>query len=155
MVNNVSSKPGLSLKGRALKLLAFREHTRPELEKKLNPHATSAGELALVLDQLESKGFINDTRVVGSVVHRLSNKLGTSRIVNELQQKGVAPALVSQAAAELKETELLRARAVWQKKFGTLPTTPQEKARQWRFMLARGFDAQTLGHLMRGPHDDE
>ena len=45
--------PGLagpSLKGRALKLLGAREHSRAELERKLAAHETTPGELARVLE---------------------------------------------------------------------------------------------------------
>ena len=54
----------LSLKGRALRLLSQREHARAELVRKLSPHETTEGELAQVLDELQAKGFINETRVV-------------------------------------------------------------------------------------------
>ena len=60
----------LSLKGRALRHLAAREHTRVELERKLASHADSADELARVLDELQAKGFISEQRVVDSVLHR-------------------------------------------------------------------------------------
>ena len=45
-----------SLKGRALRLLAGREHSRAELERKLKPHETEPGELARALDELQAKG---------------------------------------------------------------------------------------------------
>ena len=43
----------LSLKGRALRLLAGREHSRAELERKLAAHETEPGELARALDELQ------------------------------------------------------------------------------------------------------
>jgi len=39
-----------SLKGRALRLLSQREHSRKELEQKLKPHEETPGELAEALD---------------------------------------------------------------------------------------------------------
>ena len=62
------SVPQLSLKGRALRLLSGREHSRLELERRLISHEESPGELAAILDDLQAKGFISEQRVVESVV---------------------------------------------------------------------------------------
>ena len=80
----------LSLKGRALRLLSQREHSRLELERKLAPHEELPGDLARALDDLQAKGFIDEVRVVESVVHRRSAKLGAGRIKQELQAKGLS-----------------------------------------------------------------
>ena len=66
----------LSLKGRALRLLSGREHSRQELERKLASHEAEPGEMQRALDELQAKGFIDEQRVVDSVVHRRSGRLG-------------------------------------------------------------------------------
>jgi regulatory protein len=133
--------------------LANREHSRSELERKLGPHEESPGQLAKVLDELLAKDFINHERVVASVVYRRSAKVGVRRVAQELQQKGIAPAEMQEAMAELKSSEMERARAVWLKKFGVAATTPQEKARQLRFMASRGFGAEVLYKLIDSPDE--
>ncbi len=87
----------LSLTGRALRLLSSREHSRAELERKLKQHEEEPGALAKVLDTLAAKDFINEGRVVESVLHRRSAKLGTQRIKQELQAKGLEPDAVAEA----------------------------------------------------------
>ena len=52
-----------SLKGRALRLLSGREHSRLELERKLAPFEEEPGSLAAALDELQAKGFISEQRV--------------------------------------------------------------------------------------------
>ena len=52
----------LSLKGRALRLLTGREHSRAELERKLAVHEEEPGQLAKVLDELQAKDFISESR---------------------------------------------------------------------------------------------
>ena len=69
-------RPQLSLKGRALRLLSGREHSRSELERKLAPHEEEPGQLRRILDELQAKGFIDHQRVADSVLHRRSAKLG-------------------------------------------------------------------------------
>ena len=140
------NKPGFqpSLKGRALRLLSQREHSRTELERKLAQHEEVPGELAKALDELQARDFINDGRAVDSVVNRRSGKLGSARIKQELAAKGLSGEAVAEAMANLKDSELSRAQEVWRKKFGTAPQEPQEKAKQMRFLLSRGFPSEVV-----------
>ena len=147
----------LSLKGRALRLLAGREQSRAELARKLKSHEESPGQLALVLDELEAKDFISQTRVVESVINRRQAKLGTSRIKAELMGKGLDASAVAEAVADLKTTELERARAVWHKKFASktdAPTDTAAKGKQMRFLAARGFSADAIRRVVAGHEDD-
>ncbi|WP_295503906.1 recombination regulator RecX [Limnohabitans sp. Rim8] len=139
-----------SLKGRALRLLSQREHSRAELERKLAPHEEVPGELAKALDDLQARDFINDGRAVDSVVNRRSGKLGSARIQQELAQKGLSGEAVAEVLEVLKETELARAQAVWRKKFDAPPQDPQERAKQMRFLLTRGFNAEVVRRVVKG-----
>ena len=140
-----------SLKGRALRLLSQREHSRFELEKKLAPHADSADELAAILDDLTGKGFISEARVVSSVVRRRSERLGAMRIRQELQAKGIAPEAIAAAVSNLQHSELARAHDIWLRKFdGATPTDAKERARQMRFLLTRGFGGETVRKVVSG-----
>ena len=152
-----SSLNQLSLKGRALRLLSGREHSRAELEKRLAEHESAPGELAAMLDELQAKGFISEQRVVESVIHRKAGKLGAARIRQELNAKGLDREMVAEAVAGLQASELARARALWQGKFGTggeaTTTDPKAKARQMRFLAARGFGGETIRRVMQAPAD--
>lgn len=139
-----------SLKARALRLLAQREHSRLELERKLREHETNPGELATALDALQAKGFISDERVADSVLHRRAGKLGTQRVRAELQAKGLDDTVVREAVEQLRGTELARASAVWHKKFGHPPADAQERAKQMRFLAARGFAADVVRRVVQG-----
>ncbi len=140
-----------SLKGRALRLLSGREHSRSELERKLKPFEEEPGTLARALDELQAKGFINEQRVIESVVHRRATKLGTARIKQELQGKGLDPEAVTEALAGLQATERERALEVWQKKFGAPPADAQAAAKQMRFLASRGFSADVIRRVVKAP----
>lgn len=144
----------LSLKGRALRLLSQREHSRPEIERKLAQHETEPGELARALDELEQKGFISEQRVLESVLHRRAAKLGNARLRQELQAKGLAPDMLSEALAGLQATEESRAREVWRRKFTQPASDPRERARQARFLLSRGFDGEVVRRVLKGGSED-
>lgn len=142
-----------SLKGRALRLLSGREHSRAELQRKLAQHESEPGELARALDELEAKGFINEQRVVESVLHRRAPRLGAARVRQELQAKGLDPQAVADAVASLQGTEAARAREVWRKKFGAPPKDVNDRARQMRFLLTRGFSSEVVQRLVKGGTD--
>jgi regulatory protein len=145
----------LSLKGRALRYLAAREHSRQELERKLAEFEEEPGQVAAVLDDLQAKGFISAQRVAESVIHRRSAKVGSARIRQELQAKGLDVDTVANAMASLKATELVRATEVWRKKFGEPPADAAERGRQMRFLAARGFDAEMVRKVVAGAGDDD
>ena len=137
-----------SLKGRALRLLSTREHSRLELERKLRGFETEPGMLAQALDELQAKGFISEQRVAESVLHRRAGKLGAARLRQELQDKGLAPELVAQALDGLRGSEFERAQAVWRKKFGAAPVSPAERAKQARFLMTRGFAGEVVRRVL-------
>lgn len=139
-----------SLKGRALRLLSQREHSRAELMRKLAAYEEEPGTLAQALDELESRGFISEARVVQSVLHQRAGRLGGARIRQELQAKGIDAEAVAEAVRGLQDSELARAQAVWRRRFGELPTEPRERARQTRFLLTRGFSGETVQRVLRG-----
>ncbi len=139
----------LSLKGRALRLLAGREHSRAELVRKLAVHEEESGQLASILDDLEAKGFISQARVIESVIHRRAARFGAARIQQELAGKGLEAQAVAEAVARLKGSEFERAREVWSRKFGgQAPQDPKERARQARFLMARGFSGELVRRVL-------
>jgi regulatory protein len=147
-------RPGPSLKGRALAYLSRREYSRAELSRKLMPFTDDADALEALLDSLVREGWLSDARFAESIIHRRAARLGDTRIVGELKRHAVGDTLIEEVSAQLRETELARARAVWQKKYGTLPETPAERARQARFLAARGFSMAIIGKILKGIEDD-
>ena len=143
-----------SVKARAVSLLAQREYSRQELTDKLTAAQASPEEVEQALAQLEAKGLVDDARVVETLVNRRSGKLGASRLRQELQAKGVSAEMVAETMAGLKGTELARAQAVWQKKFGQLAATSAERNKQARFLASRGFSGDVVRQVVAGLSDD-
>ena len=143
-----------SVKARAVSLLAQREYSRQELTDKLTAAQGSPEEVEQALAQLEAKGLVDDARVVETLVNRRSGKLGATRLRQELQAKGVSAELVAETMAGLKGTELARAQAVWQKKFGQLAATSAERNKQARFLASRGFSGDVVRQVVAGLSDD-
>ncbi|SFD86748.1 recombination regulator RecX [Nitrosomonas sp. Nm166] len=138
------------LEMRALRYLAQREYSRLELEQKLFTHACLSPPEALsdVLDKLEQKGFLSADRVVEQVIRTRRPRFGSQRIVYELKEKGIDEQLIHEALPALKETELEVAFKIWQKKFGQPPSTREERGKQMRFMMSRGFSMEIIQQVL-------
>jgi len=149
-----SQRPARSLKGRALGYLSRREYSRSELSRKLAPYAEEGESIETLLDSLESEGWLSNSRFAESLLHRRASRMGAGRIVNELKRHAVGQELVEEVSAQLRETELSRAQAVWRKKFGQLPETPQDRAKQARFLATRGFSQGIIGKILKGIDED-
>jgi regulatory protein len=142
------------LKGRALRLLSQREHSRAELERKLKKYEEEPGTLAQALDELAAKDFISEARVVQSVLHQRAARLGAARVRQELLHKGIAPEAVAEAVAGLQGSEFDRALEVWKRRFGVPPQDATERARQVRFLMARGFAGAVVAKVLRHDPDE-
>lgn len=157
----------LSLKARAVALLAQREQSRQELRRKLlriaatpPSHDGSHGErgegasrdvadqVDALLDELEIQGLLSAERFVASRIRTREARFGTERIQRELAQHGLA--LPAEQRLMLRDTELDRAREVWQRKFGAPAGDAPGRARQARFLTGRGFSADVVRQLVLG-----
>jgi len=107
-----------------------------------------------LLDQLEREGWLSDTRFTDSVVHRKAMRFGTSRIVGELKQHAIDADRLVEVRDTLRETEATRAKAVWQRKFGSLPDSPQARAKQARFLASRGFSIDVIRRLLNASDEE-
>jgi regulatory protein len=146
--------PPLSLRARALKALARREHTRQELQAKLQPFAEDPDELEPLLDNLEKRGWLSEARFVEQLTTVRRRRFGAARILHELREKGVSDTALAAAQSLLKDGEVDAARAVWKKKFGSLPTTLEERAKQSRFLASRGFAAEVVHAVLKKSCED-
>ena len=144
----------LSVKGRALRLLASREYSRLELERKLAAREPDPGQVKQALDELQARGFLDEQRVVESIVHRRAGRVGAGRIRQEMQAKGIDAERVAVAVASLNATEFERAREVWRRKFGVLPEDAAQRAKQARFLAARGFSGEVVRRVLNTPDDE-
>lgn len=139
----------MSLRVRALRLLAAREHSRLELQRKLASHAEDPDELEDLLDELAGRGWLSEQRVVEQVIQSRRPRFGSRRIRQELLDKGIAEDVVDATLQQLKEGDLHAAGTVWRKKFGAVPRSAAERARQIRFMQGRGFALDTILKVLK------
>ncbi len=154
-----SSKQSPSLKARALRLLSRREYSRKELASKLLQLVRRDEEeltvdieeqIEAVLNDFEARAWLSDERFAQALVRRRSERYGVRRVADELERAGIETGLISQLTGELKESEYDRAKALWTRKFGQIPTEQKERARQYRFLISKGFSPELVAKVIGG-----
>jgi len=135
-----------------LRLLARREYSRCELARKLGSKSFGDGEVTAALDQLEASGYLSDLRFAEMVVRtRVGGGFGPLRIRFELREKGVPEHLVEQALTEAAPDWPELARQARGRHFGAAePVELKDKARQARYLHARGFTSQQVSVALNG-----
>lgn len=141
-----------SLKAEALRHLARREHSRAELRQKLAGSADSAEQLEALLDDLEARRLLSDSRFANQRVMSRAGRLGNARLSQELRQRGVADDDISEALSGCDD-EAQRCQQVWAKKFGQAPASREDFAKQQRFLLYRGFSASSIRQVLSAARD--
>ena len=139
------------LRQRAIKLLARREHSRAELARKLSSLGTQE-EIDAVLADLAQSGLLSDARAASAYVRSHAARFGTARLRQTLRQKGIDSEVIDAQLGELDvPDELVRARAVWAKKFSRAPLDAKDWAQQARFLQSRGFASDVIRKLLKEP----
>jgi regulatory protein len=139
----------------ALDLLARREHSRRELERKLGARGFPEELIATTLDALEQSGELAAARFTESFIRsRAARGQGPARIRAELAARGIDR---EQAAELLRAADIdwaALASSVLDKRFDAVrPADFIERARQARFLEYRGFDSAQISSAL-GSGDD-
>lgn len=147
-------KRAISLRERALAMLARREHTRAEMMRKLAPHSESPEQIEQLLAALVARGWLCEARFAESRADTLARKFGSRKIEHDLRSRGVSAEVVEQTVGRALAQELENCRAAWQRKFGVLPQSAAERGRQMRFLAGRGFSAEAVRQVLKAGDAD-
>ncbi|MDA1108104.1 MAG: regulatory protein RecX [Proteobacteria bacterium] len=139
----------------ALDLLARREHSAHELRRKLLDKGHPPAEVAMVVSDLVRDKLLSDERFTEMYLHvRINKGYGPLYIEAALRERGVSKALIAQFVDNNDAAWHKRATEVHHKRFGcTLPASFAERARQSRFLGARGFTGTQISAALK--NDDQ
>ena len=138
----------LTLRARALGYLSRREHSRKELQTKLQRHAVEGDDIKALLDSLEQSKLLSDARYTEARTHAMKYRYGSRRLEHELRSRGIDDTLVAQALKGASVDELARAKAIWARRFDALPADSLERAKQMRFLAGRGFSFEIIRKVL-------
>src|SRR6476661_10983825 len=126
----VSSQP--SLRARAMRLLARREHSRIELGRKLSNVAAEGDDVEVLLDELAQKGWLSDARYAEQTVRAKARRFGPLKVAHDLRAKGVADEAIAAAFRVAGDDGAADIERVWRTRFSATPNNDRERARQVR-----------------------
>ncbi|GAB4290635.1 MAG: recombination regulator RecX [Thiohalomonadaceae bacterium] len=137
---------------RAIALLAQREHSARELERKLCDKGFPFERVAECIARLQQERLQSDARYAESYVRMRAGKgYGPLRIRAELAERGVADAFMAPPLEEMDGQWSELAEQARRKRFGNkLPKDFQERARQARFLQYRGFATEHFRNVFSG-----
>jgi len=132
-------------------LLSRREYSTYELTKKAQEKGFEIQEITESLQELQSKDYQSDTRLVESMIASYQGKYGKSVIKRKCREKGINGDLfeeVWQSQAEGEETgELddLKAKVMRKYKINEFVSIePKTKAKLWNYLQYRGFNPSNV-----------
>lgn len=134
----------VNLRAKAVAFLARREHSRAELYAKLLRFSSDQGAIDSLLEALARENLLSDRRAAESMVRVRSARHGAVKVAGELRSKGIPEEIAQGLLRELAGTEEERARALWQRKFGGSAADATGRAKQMRFLQARGFSNSVI-----------
>ena len=152
----MAERPKPTAKALAIRWLARRDLSRAELAQRLVRRGVEHGEAERALDDLAALGYLSDARYANAVVAQRKGRYGKRAIAHVLRERGVGAQDAATALAQLAGSdEGDEAFALWQRRFGEPPRDDRDKARQVRFLQARGYPlAVALAVLRRAGVND-
>ncbi len=144
-----------TLRRSAMDLLARREHSRVELQDKLNrKYAEHSALIPEVLAQLEEDNLLSDDRFTEAYVRYRQNRgFGPLLIAQELRNKGVSQVQIqAHLQADDEQWRINLGELIARKSNQAVLSQLDTKARQklFRFCLSRGFASDQIGRALRG-----
>jgi regulatory protein len=136
----------------ALTLLARREHSAAELNRKLLQRGFDASDITTGIAILEAKGWLSNERFVEAYVRsRIARGHGPLKIRAELRERGIDDPLADASLTETSSFWTERAAAARSKRFGHEPPSDRHAwTRQARFLAQRGFPADLIYRVLDG-----
>jgi regulatory protein len=135
----------------AVAWLSRRDFSRAELKQRLlrraRPQADEA-EIDQVLDAVQTEGLLSEDRFVEQFVRARAARFGPVRLRHELLRRGIDPERIDTALKALAPDEYAGAYALWKKRFKSAPLDVRERARQARFLAARGFSHDVIRRVL-------
>jgi regulatory protein len=143
------ARPEPSLRARALRLLARREHSREELRRKLAPHVEEGDDVSILLDDLAARGWLSDARFAELTARAKARRFGPLKLAHYLKSRGLGEEIIAAGIKAAGVDGTASIEAIWRSRFRDLPVDERDKARQVRFLQGRGFPLDEIFRFLK------
>ena len=145
----IAAKQEPSLRARAMRFLARREHSRAELRRKLAPKVAEGEDLDAVLDELAQRGWLSDARFAEHTARAKARRFGPIKLNHYLRSRGVDDDAIAAGLRAAGEQGAAQLETVWKSRFKAPPSDERESARQVRFLQGRGFALEEIFRFLK------
>jgi regulatory protein len=144
------------------KLLARRDYSAYELTKKAREKGFELQDITEAIEELQSKDYQSDTRLVESMIASYHGKYGKSVIKRKCREKGIPGDLFEEiwqsqtGEEETGELDDLKAKVMRKYKIDDfLAIEPKTKAKLWNYLQYRGFNpSEVLAQWQREQEEE-
>ncbi len=144
------------------KLLSRRDYSVYELNKKAQEKGFEQSEITEAIQELQSKNYQSDTRLVESLIASYQGKYGKSVIKRKCREKGISADVFEQIwqsqteGEDTGELDDLKAKVMRKYKIDDfLSIEPKTKAKLWNYLQYRGFNPnQVLAQWQREQEEE-
>jgi regulatory protein len=138
-----------SLRARALRYLARREHSCSELARKLQAHAAEGDDVEALLDDLAGRGWLSDARFAEQTIRAKARRFGPLKLAQHLRARGVDEETIARGFRAAAADGASSMASVWKSRFAAPAPDPRMRARQARFLQGRGFPLEDVLRFLR------
>jgi regulatory protein len=148
-----------ALRNYALRSLSQRGLSVSELRRKLQLRAEAPGDVDVVVESLQSYGYVDDRRLSEGIAdaRAQSGTIGSQRVVRDLLRKRISPGVareaVSRAFDNVDELTLIRVyleRKMRGKNLSEFLTEPKNLANLYRRLRVAGFSSPSCIRVLKG-----
>ncbi|MCK8516463.1 recombination regulator RecX [Methylonatrum kenyense] len=145
------------IEDKAVRLLARREHSRKELQRKLRQRQYPESLIADTLELLEQRGYLDNQRFAEAFIReRIGKGHGPLRITADLRERGIKDGMIRALLDAAEVDWQQQAAVVRERRFGTAPPANRtEWGRQGRFLAGRGFSAEQVRRVLGDGRGDD
>src|SRR5258706_16071876 len=116
-----------SLRARAMRFLARREHSRAELQRKLAFVAVEGEDVEALIEELANKGWLSDARYAELAVRSKARRFGPLKVTHQLRAKGVGDETIALAFHNVGTDGTANLEKVWRGRFSAAPADQRER----------------------------
>tara|TARA_R110001583_G_scaffold131248_7_gene282960 strand:- start:903 stop:1463 length:561 start_codon:yes stop_codon:yes gene_type:complete len=149
MYKKTSKQPDIqTIRGHIYRKLALREWARKMLFKQAFDKFKDAALVNEVLDEFEENDLLSNVRFAEAYIRsaRDSRGYGPIKTKMRLMEKGVSTQQFEHFLCENHDIWNVRCHTAREKKFGQMPDNMEDKAKQQRFLIQRGFNGDNIKH---------
>ena len=145
----LQGRGGESLRVRAMRFLARREHSRAELRRKLASRAAEGEDLDALLDDLAKRGWLSDIRFAEQIARAKARRFGPRKLAHYLKSCGVDDESIEAGIRNAGADGTSSLESIWHSRFRAAPASEREKMRQVRFLQGRGFEIDAIFKFLK------